>query len=349
MKRIFLALIGFLALSLGPGFRAYSAEIQNMDPPFWWVGMKNTTLQVMLHGPNIAENEISVKYAGVSVKDVVKTTNPNYLFLYLDVTSKAKPGKMMITLSGKDGKTEHPFELKARSKKPGAQGFTTEDVLYLITPDRFADGNPDNNNLEGARTDRSRSGGRHGGDIKGVVDHLDYIEDLGITAIWLNPVQKNSAGTYHGYAITDYYDIDPRFGTMEEYIDFVDKAHARGMKVVMDMIFNHCGSGHWWMQEAQLQQQVRRHEPQQVDGRRSPRGPVRAQALHRRLVQPGHARPEPEQSAGRRLPDPKLHLVDRIRPHRRRPPGYASVHGSALRLPLVQGNDGRISGLQYHR
>ena len=249
MKRIFLALIGFLALSLGPGFRAYSAEIQNMDPPFWWVGMKNTTLQVMLHGPNIAENEVSVKYAGVSVKDVVKTTNPNYLFLYLDVTSKAKPGKMMITLSGKDGKTEHPFELKARSKKPGAQGFTTEDVLYLITPDRFADGNPDNNNLEGARTDRSRSGGRHGGDIKGVVDHLDYIEDLGITAIWLNPVQKNSAGTYHGYAITDYYDIDPRFGTMEEYIDFVDKTHARGMKVVMDMIFNHCGSGHWWMQD----------------------------------------------------------------------------------------------------
>ena len=247
MKRIFLALIGFLALSLGPGFRAYSAEIQNMDPPFWWVGMKNTTLQVMLHGPNIAENEVSVKYAGVSVKDVVKTTNPNYLFLYLDVTSKAKPGKMMITLSGKDGKTEHPFELKARSKKPGAQGFTTEDVLYLITPDRFADGNPDNNNLEGARTDRSRSGGRHGGDIKGVVDHLDYIDDLGITAIWLNPVQKNSAGTYHGYAITVYYDIDPRFGTMEEYIDFIDKAHARGMKVVMDMIFNHCGFEHPWV------------------------------------------------------------------------------------------------------
>ncbi len=249
MKRFLMALIGFLALSLGPGFRAYSAEIQNVDPPFWWVGMKNPTLQILIHGPKIAENEVSVNYPGVSVKDIVKTENPNYLFLYLNIGPSAKPGTMDITFSGKDGKTVRPFELKERNKKPGALGFTTEDVLYLITPDRFADGNPDNNTLEGARADRSRSGGRHGGDIKGVVDHLDYIDDLGITAIWLNPVQKNAAGTYHGYAITDYYDIDPRFGTMEEYIDFVDKAHARGMKVVMDMIFNHCGSGHWWMND----------------------------------------------------------------------------------------------------
>ena len=241
--------IAFLGLSMGLGTIGYSADIQHMDPPFWWVGMKNPTLQILFHGPNIAENEVSVSYPGVSVKDIVKTENPNYVFLYLNITPAAKPGKMDIVFSGKDGRTVRPFELKPRSTKTGAQGFTTDDVLYLITPDRFADGNPDNNTIEGARADRSRSGGRHGGDIKGVVDHLDYIDDLGVTAIWLNPVQKNNAGTYHGYAITDYYDIDPRFGTMEEYIDFVDKTHARGMKVVMDMIFNHCGSSHWWMSD----------------------------------------------------------------------------------------------------
>jgi len=241
--------IAFLGLLLGPGMLGYSTDIQHVDPPFWWVGMKNTTLQILIHGPQVSGNEVSVKYAGVSVKEVVRTENPNYLFLYLDISPKAKPGRMDITFSGTDGKTVYPYELKARSRKPGAQGFTTDDVLYLITPDRFADGNPGNNELEGARADRSRAGGRHGGDIRGVLDHLDYIQDLGMTTIWLNPVQKNAANSYHGYAITDYYDIDPRFGTMEEYIDFVDRTHARGMKVVMDMIFNHCGSSHWWMQD----------------------------------------------------------------------------------------------------
>ena len=249
MRKYILTVICCLGLLWVPGIGVHAAEIQQMDPPFWWVGMKNPTLQVLVHGPNIAASQVSVKYGGVTLKDVVKTTNPNYLFLYFDISSKAKPGKMDITFSGPDGKTVRQFELRERSKKPGAQGFSPKDVLYLITPDRFADGDPSNNDLEGARTDRSRAGGRHGGDIKGVLDHMDYIQDLGMTTIWLNPVQKNSANSYHGYAITDYYDIDPRFGTMEQYIKFVDEAHARGMKVVMDMIFNHCGSGHWWMSD----------------------------------------------------------------------------------------------------
>lgn len=238
-----------LGLMWVQGLGVHAAEIQQMDPPFWWVGMKNHTLQIMVHGPNIAAEEVSINYKGVSLKDVVKTTSPNYLFLYFDISEKARPGRMDITFTGASGKTVQPFELRARSTKPGAQGFTPEDVLYLITPDRFADGDPSNNTIEGARADRSRDGGRHGGDIKGVMEHLDYIQDLGMTTVWLNPVQKNSANTYHGYAITDYYDIDPRFGTMEEYIAFVDDAHTRGMKVVMDMIFNHCGSGHWWMSD----------------------------------------------------------------------------------------------------
>ncbi len=128
-------------------------------------------------------------------------------------------------------------------------GFSTADVLYLITPDRFANGDPLNDNLEGAQVNRERSGGRHGGDIRGIINHFDYLQDLGISTVWLNPVQKNGPGTYHGYAITDFYDVDPRYGTIDEYIEMIDKAHKRQMKVVMDMIFNHCGRDHWWMDD----------------------------------------------------------------------------------------------------
>lgn len=240
----------FLALLLSWNLAAAAPDgaIQQMDPPFWWVGMKNPTLQVLVHGPEIAAREVSVSYPGVTLRETVRTENPNYLFLYLEIAPSARPGTLDLVFRGKDGKSfRQPFALRERSRKPGAQGFSPADVLYLITPDRFADGNPANNTLEGARVDRSRSGGRHGGDIQGVLDHLDYIEDLGMTTLWLNPVQKNGPNTYHGYSITDYYDIDPRYGTMEEYVAFVDRVHARGMKVVMDMILNHCGGSHWWM------------------------------------------------------------------------------------------------------
>ena len=150
MRKHLLMAIAFLGLSLGLGTVGYSAEIQHVDPPFWWVGMKNHTLQILFHGPKIAENEVSVKYGGVTIKDVVKTENPNYIFLYLDIAAKAKPGKVDITFSGKDGKTVYSYELKERSKKPGAQGFTTEDVLYLITPDANFE------RLFGARAQRKR-------------------------------------------------------------------------------------------------------------------------------------------------------------------------------------------------
>ena len=130
-------------------------------------------------------------------------------------------------------------------------GFTNEDVLYMLMPDRFANGNPQNDNLGEVMVNRQRSGARHGGDIRGIIDHLDYIQELGFTTIWLNPILENNqpGGSYHGYAITDYYHVDPRFGTNEEYVELIDKAHAKGMKVVMDMIFNHSGSSHWWMKD----------------------------------------------------------------------------------------------------
>ena len=238
------------ALACGlAGQLAQAAEINRIEPPCWWVGMKNPELQIMVYGPGIGEAHVSVDYPGVRLKETVKTENPNYLFLYLDIEEDAAPGRMDLSFETAGGIMVREYELLPRSTKPGAMGFSGADVLYLITPDRFANGDPSNDTLEGARVDRSRSGGRHGGDIRGVTDHLDYIFDLGVTAIWLNPVQKNSANSYHGYAISDFYAVDPRFGTMDDYVEMIDKAHEMGLKVVMDMIFNHCGSAHWWMED----------------------------------------------------------------------------------------------------
>lgn len=245
MKKYILAL-ATLILSV---FISNAAEIDRVEPPFWWTGMHDTELQLLVHGTDISAMDVTLKYPGVKLSRIERTTNPNYLFVYLNVKPSAKPGTFTLNFNGNGQTISHEYKLLPRSTTPGAQGFTTEDVLYLITPDRFANGNPDNDNLEGARASRANSFGRHGGDIKGILDHFDYLQELGVTTIWLNPVQKNDARTYHGYAITDYYDIDPRFGTMEEYVAFVEEAHSRGLKVVMDMIFNHCGGGHWWMKD----------------------------------------------------------------------------------------------------
>ena len=246
-KKICFALAALACVLAGQ--LAQAAEINRIEPPCWWVGMKNPELQIMVYGPGIGEAHVSVDYPGVRLKETVKTENPNYLFLYLDIEEDAAPGRMDLSFETSGGTMVREYELLPRSTKPGAMGFSGADVLYLITPDRFANGDPSNDTLEGARVDRSRSGGRHGGDIRGVTDHLDYISDLGVTAIWLNPVQKNSANSYHGYAISDFYAVDPRFGTMDDYVEMIDKAHEMGLKVVMDMIFNHCGSAHWWMED----------------------------------------------------------------------------------------------------
>lgn len=246
-KKICFALAALACVLAGQ--LAQAAEISRIEPPCWWVGMKNPELQIMVYGPGIGEAHVSVDYPGVRLKETVKTENPNYLFLYLDIEEDAAPGRMDLSFETAGGIMVREYELLPRSTKPGAMGFSGADVLYLITPDRFANGDPSNDTLEGARVDRSRSGGRHGGDIRGVTDHLDYISDLGVTAIWLNPVQKNSANSYHGYAISDFYAVDPRFGTMDDYVEMIYKAHEMGLKVVMDMIFNHCGSAHWWMED----------------------------------------------------------------------------------------------------
>lgn len=232
----------------------FAIDIKTVDPAFWWAGMKNAELQILIHGDNVAKSDVAITSKTVRLKETVKLESPNYLLLYLDL-SDAKPEKFDIVLQqGKDRKVV-PYELLER--KPGSSdriGFNSSDVLYLIMPDRFANGDPSNDVIKGMReskVDRKDQYARHGGDFKGVSDHLDYIHDLGITAIWFNPVLENDMpeGSYHGYASTDYYKVDRRFGTNQEFVTLVDKVHAKGMKVVMDMIFNHCGSEHFFFKD----------------------------------------------------------------------------------------------------
>jgi len=240
-----------LAILLLVSFSAMTraTEIDRMEPPFWYTGMKNPTLQVMFHGENIANADFSLKkYPGVKIERVCKTDNPNYLIAYLNVGKNAKSGELEFSFKDAEGVAVQKLELRPRNKAVGAQGFSQKDVLYLIMPDRFANGDPSNDVMDGYQVDR-RGGGRHGGDLKGIVDHLDYIDDLGVTAIWLNPVQFNKGGASHGYAISDYYLVDPRFGSNEEYCQMIGAAHDKGIKVVMDMIFNHSGISHWWIND----------------------------------------------------------------------------------------------------
>ena len=230
---------------------AFAAGIKTVDPAFWWAGMKNPELQVLIYGDNIAKSEVSITSETVRLKEVVELENPNYLILYFDV-SEARPEKFDILLQQGKNKEVIPYELKQR--KPGSadrRGFNSTDVLYLIMPDRFANGDPSNDVIPGmkeAKVDRNGQYARHGGDFKGIMDNINYINDLGVTAIWLNPVLENDMpeGSYHGYATTDYYKVDRRFGSNEDFVALVDKAHSMGMKIVMDMIFNHCGSEHFF-------------------------------------------------------------------------------------------------------
>jgi glycosidase len=232
-------------------FHTQAIDITRVEPAFWWTGMKNTELQIMVYGKDISKSKVTLSYPGVRIKEVVPVESPNYLFIYLDVSAKTKPGTMNITFTEGDQKSVHQYPLRPRATTPGAAGFTTSDVLYLITPDRFSNGNPGNDVLGTSTVNRKQPNSRHGGDLQGVENHLDYMKDLGVTTIWLNPVQENDmpGGSYHGYAITDFYQVDRRFGTNEEYRAFIEKTHQKGMKVVMDMIFNHSGSSHWWIKD----------------------------------------------------------------------------------------------------
>jgi neopullulanase len=218
--------------------------IDHVEPPCWWTGMKNNSLQLMIHGKDIGKTKAALEYKGVSVKGVTSAGN-DYLFVDLNIGNTAKPGTINIEFKDKDNTlTSYKYELKARAEGSAKRkGFTTADMMYLIMPDRFANGDPSNDDMPGMyeKADRSNPNGRHGGDIKGITDHLDYLQKLGVTTIWCTPLLENNmnAYSYHGYAITDLYKIDPRFGTNDSYRQMVDAAHKKGMKVVMDIVFNH--------------------------------------------------------------------------------------------------------------
>ena len=231
-----------------------ATKIDHIEPENWYVGMKNSSLQLMVYGKNIRDSRVSVDYPGVKIDSLVRLDSPNYLFVYLNL-SGAKPGNMVLNIDGK--KVNYP--LKARTMSGDKRiGFDNSDVLYMLMPDRFASGRNITKPMKGLNpyvVDRSKPSLRHGGDLEGVRQHLDYFNQLGVTALWFTPVLENnspdmdSQSTYHGYATTNYYRVDPRFGTNEDYARLVAEAHAKGLKVVMDMIFNHCGYDHPWVKD----------------------------------------------------------------------------------------------------
>ena len=237
--------------------RTATPSITRIDPTNWFADMQDPTLQLMVYGKDIKFADVTTDYPSVKIDSLVRLDSPNYLLVYLNLKG-AKPGEINLTFSNKNGKkTTKKFQLKAR-EMAGAdrKGFDISDVLYMLMPDRFANGNPKNDVIKGMEDqlcDRNEPSLRHGGDLEGLRQHLDYFTDLGVTALWFTPVLENDRpaddgkySTYHGYATTDYYRVDPRFGTNEEYKALIDECHKKGLKVVMDMIFNHCGDYHPW-------------------------------------------------------------------------------------------------------
>ena len=231
-------------------------KIKKIDPTYWYVGMKDASLQLMAYGEGIKNADVKINYPGVRIDSLVRLDSPNYLLLYLNMDG-AKAGVMNIEFTLGKQKTTVKYSLLNRTMAgEERKGFDNTDVLYMLMPDRFANGNPKNDIIKGMhdeRCDRNEPSLRHGGDLEGIRQHLDYFTELGVTALWFTPVLENDRpaddgkySTYHGYATTDYYRVDPRFGTNEEYKSLVDACHAKGMKVVMDMIFNHCGDYHIW-------------------------------------------------------------------------------------------------------
>lgn len=231
-------------------------DIERVEPSNWWIGFKNQRLQLLVKDKNIYTADIEISYEGVTIENIVKGSSPNYLFVDLNISENTKPGKFNIYFKFDNGSQKiQTYELKSRTKSSEEfVGFNSSDVIYLITPDRFANGDQSNDivpYLKEKKIDRKNDYARHGGDIKGIIKHLDYINEMGFTAIWPCPLLTNDMPrtSYHGYAMTDFYQVDPRFGTLQEYIELADKARTFDIKLIMDQVVNHCGSEHWWMKD----------------------------------------------------------------------------------------------------
>ena len=253
MKKMILA-YALLSNLLAASASAANYRIEHVEPPSWWTGMQNSKLQLMVHGPAIADLEPALSYPGVKIASVSRVANRNYLFIDLDIAQDAAPGKLDLTFRRDGQLIRYAYQLLARDKNSARRvGFNSSDAIYQVMPDRFANGNPANDSIAGMpdKLNRAAPSGRHGGDIKGIADHLDYVADMGYTVIWPTPLLESDmpAYSYHGYATTNHYRIDPRYGSNEEYRDLVARARARGLGVIQDVVLNHIGSKHWWLQD----------------------------------------------------------------------------------------------------
>lgn len=238
------------------GAGEYAPRVRRIEPPSWWTGMR-TPLQLLVYGDRVSE--CGVRFGdgpdGVCITQVHKADSPDYLFVDIDVAPDAPSGVRRLVFTAPDGgRFEVPYEIARRRKGSRERaGFSSADMIYLIVPDRFANGDPSNDSTDDTAEKAARGDcfGRHGGDIQGMIDHLDYIASLGATAVWPTPLLLDDEPheSYHGYACADYYRIDPRFGTNELYVNFVGECHRRGLKVLMDIVTNHCGAAHWWMRD----------------------------------------------------------------------------------------------------
>lgn len=241
---------------------ANDQEAVKVEPPSWWVGMKDKNLQLMVHGKNIAKNDINIHSDLVSITEIHRVENPNYIFIDLEIET-TKPGSFSILFQDQsNGTYEYDYQLNQKAQR--TRGFSSQDMIYLLMPDRFANGDPGNDNIETMleKVDRNNPDGRHGGDIQGVINHLDYIKNLGMTALWINPFLENNMKkySYHGYAITDFYKTDPRLGDNSDYKKLVEECHDREIKVIMDVVVNHCGSNHWWMKDLPMKSWVNNND-----------------------------------------------------------------------------------------
>ena len=233
---------------------AFHAQVvKRMEPLNWWEGMHNSRVEIMLYGPKIAEFNVQVE--GLTVMQQIRTENPNYIFVTVE-TKNQQAGKYPITLTNARGRVVEKLDFELKKRRPNSAqrpSFDASDVIYLLMPDRFANGNPDNDSHPSVKekADRSKPGGRHGGDIQGIINNLDYIKDLGATAIWSTPLCEDNDETYsyHTYGQSDLYRIDPRYGTNEDYVRLVEEAHKRGLKIIKDVVPNHWGAEHWMIHD----------------------------------------------------------------------------------------------------
>ncbi|MCU7551555.1 glycoside hydrolase family 13 protein [Chitinophagaceae bacterium LB-8] len=254
MRKLILLFFSYLVFVWA---NANEYKVDGIYPSNWWVGMKNPKVQLMVHGSNISENTFTINYPGVKLVKVNKVENPNYVFLDLTIAPLAKPGQLKIHINGFNGDGDISFELKQRRKGKGtlyAQGVTSNDFIYLLMPDRFSNGDYSNDKVPGMKDqslNRDSLYHRHGGDLKGVINHLDYLQDLGVTTLWMTPVLENDMPnrTEHGYAITNHYKVDPRLGGNDVYKRLSDELHKRGMKLIQDAVYNHTGLQHFFVQD----------------------------------------------------------------------------------------------------